>query len=233
MATEDIEKREKYMRIDGFIFDMDGILFDTERLFNECFARALSSYGITNVDIDKIVRLCLGRSTAESKALCLEVLPEGFPYDEMQAKLRDDFNTILAEKGMPVKPGVYLILEYLKANRYPVGLASSSSMRSIMHHLEEANMTEYFTFIASANDVEKGKPEPDIYNYVVEKMNLKGKNVLVFEDSPNGLKAATAAGLKAVMIPDQVPYTEDLRPYVYEKINTMTAALEALKKGEL
>ena len=94
-------------------------------------------------------------------------------------------------------------------------------------------MTEYFSCIASANDVERGKPEPDIYNYVLEKMNLKGKNVIVFEDSPNGLKAATAAGLKAIMIPDQVPYTDELKPYVYEKINSMTAALEALKKGEL
>ncbi len=219
--------------IDGFIFDMDGILFDTERLFNECFARALATFGVTGVDIDRMVELCLGRSTGESKEICLGILPEGFPYDEMQAKLREDFNNTLAEKGMPVKPGVYLMLEYLKANRYPVGLASSSSIGSIMHHLNEAHMTEYFTCIASANDVERGKPEPDIYNYVVEKMNLKGKNVIVFEDSPNGLKAATAAGLKAVMIPDQVPYTDDLRPYVYEKINSMTAALEALKKGEL
>lgn len=219
--------------IDGFIFDMDGILFDTERLFNECFARAVKSYGIDSYDVDKMVQLCLGRSTAESKELCLKVLPEGFPYDEMQTKLRKDFNDTLLEKGMPVKPGVYLMLEYLKANRYPVGLASSSSMASIMHHLEEANMTEYFSCIASANDVERGKPEPDIYNYVLEKMNLKGKNVIVFEDSPNGLKSATAAGLKAIMIPDQVPYTDELKPYVYEKINSMTAALEALKKGEL
>ena len=219
--------------IDGFIFDMDGILFDTERLFNECFARAVASYGIDSHEVEKMVQLCLGRSTSESRELCLQMLPEDFPYDEMQSKLRKDFNEILLEKGMPVKPGVYLMLEYLKANRYPMGLASSSSMSSIMHHLEEANMMEYFSCIASANDVERGKPEPDIYNYVLDKMNLKGKNVIVFEDSPNGLKAATAAGLKAIMIPDQVPYTDELKPYVYERINSMTAALEALKKGEL
>lgn len=217
--------------IDGFIFDMDGILFDTERLFNECFARVLIEYGVS--DADEMIKACIGRSSVESKKICLERLPEGFPYDEMQQKLRADFNQRLAEGGMPVKPGVYLMLEYLKANRYPVGLASSSSVKSVMHHLKEANMTEYFSVIVGGDCVERGKPEPDIYNYVLEKMNLKGKNVIVFEDSPNGLKAATAAGLKAVMIPDEIPYTDELAPYVYEKINTMTAALEALKKGEI
>lgn len=217
--------------IDGFIFDMDGILFDTERLFNKCFAKALSEYGVENVEY--FLTACLGRSTAESKKICMEKLPANFPYDEMQQKLKENFNTSLAEGGMPVKPGVYLMLEYLKANRYPVGLASSSTMKSIMHHLEEANMTEYFSVIAGGDCVEKGKPQPDIYQYVLDKMNMEGKNVIVFEDSPNGLKAATAANLKAVMIPDQIPYSEELKPYVYEKFNTMTSALEALKKGEL
>ena len=217
--------------IDGFIFDMDGILFDTERMFNECFAQALSKYGVT--DTEPFVTVCLGRSTAESKRLCLEMLPENFPYDEMHIYLKEMFDTRLAEGGMPVKSGVYLMLEYLKANRYPIGLASSSSRKSVMHHLEAANMTEYFQVIASGDLVEKGKPEPDIYFYALDKMNLRGKNVIAFEDSPNGLKAATTAGIKAVMIPDQVPYSEEFKPFVYERFNSMTSALEALKKGEL
>lgn len=217
--------------IDGFIFDMDGILFDTERLFNECFSKALKSYGVENTEY--FINVCMGRSTVESKKLCMEKLPADFPYDEMQHKLREMFNTRLAEGGMPVKPGVYLMLEYLKANRYPIGLASSSTMNSIKHHLNEANMTEYFSVIAGGDCVERGKPQPDIYMYVLEQMKLKGKNVMAFEDSPNGLKAASAAGLKAVMVPDQIPYSEELEPYVYERFNSMTAALEALKKGEL
>lgn len=217
--------------IDGFIFDMDGILFDTERLFNECFSNALREYGVD--DTSYFINMCIGRSTAESRKLCMEKLPADFPYDEMQQKLRELFYARLAEGGMPVKSGVYLMLEYLKANRYPIGLASSSTMRSVTHHLDEANMTEYFSVIAGGDLVEKGKPQPDIYLYALDKMNLRGKNVIAFEDSPNGLKAATAAGIKAVMIPDQIPYTEELKPYVYEKFNTMTAALEALKKGEL
>ncbi len=217
--------------IDGFIFDMDGILFDTERLFNECFAIALGKYGIT--DSEPFVTACLGRSTVESRNICIQMLPEGFPYDEMQIELRNMLNKRLAEGGMPVKTGVYLMLEYLKANRYQIGLASSSSQKSVMHHLEAANMTDYFSVIASGDCVERGKPEPDIYFYALDKMNLRGKNVIVFEDSPNGLKAATAAGLKTIMIPDQVPYSEEVKQYVYEHFNSMTAALEALKKGEL
>ena len=217
--------------IDGVIFDMDGILFDTERVVNECYAVVGAEYGIK--DIDYIINSCIGVSTVETKAFCRKVLGEEFPVDEMYEKIREMVNVRLAEGGMPVKPGVYLMLEYLKTNRYQVGLASSSSRRSIMHHIESANMTEYFSVIVAGDEVEKGKPEPDIYLKVLEKMNLKGKTVIAFEDSPNGLKSATRAGIKAIMIPDQIPYSDELKPYVFERFNSMTSALEALKKGEI
>ena len=217
--------------IDGVIFDMDGILFDTERVVNECYAVVGAEYGIK--DIDYIINSCIGVSTVETKAFCRKVLGEEFPVDEMYEKIREMVNVRLAEGGMPVKPGVYLMLEYLKTNRYQVGLASSSSRRSIMHHIEAANMTEYFSVIVAGDEVEKGKPEPEIYLKVLEEMNLKGKTVIAFEDSPNGLKSATRAGINAIMIPDQIPYSDELKPYVFERFNSMTAALEALKKGEI
>ena len=217
--------------IDGVIFEMDGILFDTEKLINECFALVGAEYGIDNIDY--IIKSCVGVTTAETKAFCRKVLGDDFPVDEMFAKIGEMNNLRLAEGGMPVKPGVYLILEYLKTNRYQVGLASSSSRRSIMHHIEAANMTEYFSVIVAGDEVEKGKPEPDIYLKALEKMNLKGKTVIAFEDSPNGLKSATRAGINAIMIPDQIPYSDELKPYVFEKFNSMTAALEAMKKGEI
>ena len=217
--------------IDGVIFDMDGILFDTERLINECIASVGAEYGIENTDY--FIQKCIGVSTAETKAFYREKLGEDFPVDEMYEKIREMNNIRLAEGGMPVKPGVYLMLEYLKTNRYQIGLASSSSRKSIMHHLEAANMTEYFSVIVAGDEVEKGKPEPDIYLKALEKMNLKGKTVIAFEDSPNGLKSATRAGINAIMIPDIIPYSEELKPYVFERFNSMTSALEALKKGEI
>ena len=217
--------------IDGFIFDMDGVLFDTERVFNQCFSEAGAEYGVP--DIDYFLNACLGISAEESRNVCMARLPKDFPYDEMQLRVRELMNEKLSEEGMPVKSGVYLMLEYLKANRYPVGLASSSSRNSVMHHMEEANMTDYFSVIVCKDDVEKGKPAPDIYLKALDLMNLRGKNVYAFEDSPNGLRAASSAGLKAIMIPDQIPYSEDVKPYVYEHFNSMTSALEALKKGEI
>ena len=94
-------------------------------------------------------------------------------------------------------------------------------------------MTEYFSVVVAGDEVEKGKPEPDIYLKALEKMNLRNECVIAFEDSPNGLKAATRAGIRAIMIPDQIPYSEDLKSYVFERFNSMTDALEALKKGEI
>ncbi len=217
--------------IDGVIFDMDGILFDTERLINECIATVGAEYGIENTDY--FITNCVGVSTRETKAFYRKELGADFPVDEMYEKIRELNNIRLAEGGMPVKPGVYLMLEYLKTNRYQIGLASSSSRKSVMHHIEAANMTEYFSVIVAGDEVENGKPEPDIYLKALEKMNLKGKTVIAFEDSPNGLKAATAAGINAIMIPDIIPYSDELKPYVFERFNSMTSALEALKKGEI
>lgn len=217
--------------IDGVIFDMDGILFDTERIFNECWAAAGRELGMENIEY--YIEGCIGLTSAESKKFCMITLPADFPYDRMQHRIRELFSIRLEEGGMPVKSGVYLMLEYLKANRYPVGLASSSTRKSVMHHLEAAHMTEYFSAIVAGDDVEKGKPAPDIYLKVLELLNLNNKNVIAFEDSPNGLKSATAAGIKAIMIPDQIPYSDELKTYVYEKFNSMTSALEALKKNEI
>lgn len=217
--------------IDGVIFDMDGILFDTEKLINECFAEVGVEYRIDNMDY--IIESCVGLTTSETKKFCKKILGEDFPVEEMFGKIRNHMEIKLAEGGMPVKPGVYLMLEYLKANRYVIALASSSSRKSVMHHIEEANMTEYFSVIIAGDEVERGKPEPDIYLKALEKMNLRKDAVIAFEDSPNGLKSATAAGIKAIMIPDQIPYSEDLESYVFERFNSMTDALEALKKGEI
>ena len=142
--------------IDGVIFDMDGILFDTERLINECIATVGAEYGIENTDY--FITNCVGVSTRETKAFYRKELGADFPVDEMYEKIRELNNIRLAEGGMPVKPGVYLMLEYLKTNRYQIGLASSSSRKSVMHHIEAANMTEYFSVIVAGDEVENGKP---------------------------------------------------------------------------
>lgn len=218
--------------IDGFVFDMDGVLFDTERLCKRCSRIVAESYGIVDL-IDEIYQKSIGLNRASDKKLYEEMIGKDFPYDEYRESCSEYVRKVIAEEGMPVKPGAYMLLEYLKTNRYKVALATSTSKKSTMSHLSVAKMTEYFDVIITGDMVTNGKPDPEIYLKACEKLNIKPQNAVAIEDSPNGLKSATAAGLKTIMVEDMIPYSVDLKPFVSMNLKSLTDVLELLSKGEI
>ena len=114
--------------------------------------------------------------------------------------------------GLPVKPGVREILEWLKESRYIVGLASSTKEASVRSHLEMTGLSDYFSVLTTGDMVEHSKPRPDIYLLACERLGVEPGQAYAIEDSPNGIRAAHAAGLCPVMVPDMVePDGEILR----------------------
>lgn len=218
--------------IDGFVFDMDGVLFDTERLCQRCSRVVADTYGIGDI-IDNLYQQAIGLNRASEKMLFEQVVGKDFPYDEYRDKCSRQIKQVIAEEGIPVKAGAYMLLQYLKTNRYKIALATSTSKKSAMSHLEMSKMTEYFDVIITGDMVEKGKPDPEIYLRACKGLEIVPQNAVAIEDSPNGLKSATGAGLRTIMVEDMIPYTTSLEPYASMNLKSLTDVLELLRKGEL
>ena len=114
------------------------------------------------------------------------------------------------EDGIPLKPGIREILEYLHGNGFKVGLASSTRRAVVLDELEKSELTDYFDVIIGGDLLKKSKPEPDIYLMACHELAVDPKNAYAIEDSYNGIRAAYAAGMKPIMVPDLMPPTKEM-----------------------
>lgn len=190
------------------IFDMDGVLFDTERLCMESWCVLAKEQGIPDMEI--VFPKCIGRNAADTEEIVTDYYGEGFDYDTFRKKASDWFWQYIKNNGLPIKTGVKEILAYLKQEGYVVGLASSTRYSSVVNHLEEAGIKDYFSVIVTGDMVEHSKPKPDIYLLACEKLGVEPAKAYAVEDSYNGIRSAHAAGMKPVMVPDLLEPDEEM-----------------------
>lgn len=219
--------------MDGIIFDMDGVLIDTEKMYMDCWLTVGRELNMDIQLVDDMVHRCIGLSVEDTKQICEKMMEGRISYEEAIKRVRDTFKRKRVQEGIPVKPGAYMLLEYLKTNRIPVGLASSTSYHTIVEELTELKMINYFKVIVGGDMVSRGKPSPEVYEKACKELKLTPEKTIAIEDSLNGLKAAKGAGLKTIMVPDILPYTENLEPYVDEHFDNLKGIQEALSGGEL
>lgn len=209
------------------IFDMDGLMFDTERLNNEAWTAAAqkmgktvqkemldSMKGVNRVGCDKIMRSWLG---------------EDLNLDYMRTLKQEYTEQYLKDNGVPVKKGLRELLSYLKTHRYTVVLSTSTSENEALRLLKMADVEKYFDHLVFGNMVEKSKPEPDIFLEAVRRAYTEPENCLVLEDSANGVRAAHAAGCHVIMVPDTVPATEELRAMADDVAESLEDVEEMMK----
>lgn len=192
------------------IFDMDGVLFDTEALCMQAWMEVAAKWGLP--DMEKVFPLCIGLNANDSRQVVIGAYGEDFDYPLFRKETAAWFADYVDRNGLPVKPGVREILEWLKESRYIVGLASSTKEASVRSHLEMTGLSDYFSVLTTGDMVEHSKPRPDIYLLACERLGVEPGQAYAIEDSPNGIRAAHAAGLCPVMVPDMVePDGEILR----------------------
>lgn len=192
------------------VFDMDGVLFDTERLCMEAWMAVAEKWGLP--EMEEVFPQCIGLNANDSRQVVIGAYGEDFDYPLFRKETAAWFADYVDRNGLPVKPGVREILGWLKESRYIVGLASSTKEASVRSHLEMTGLSDYFSVLTTGDMVEHSKPRPDIYLLACERLGVEPGQAYAIEDSPNGIRAAHAAGLCPVMVPDMVePDGEILR----------------------
>lgn len=195
--------------IRGVVFDMDGVLFDTERISRDSWIFTAERWGIQGIE-EVYVRV-IGVNHHDGVDILHDAYGADFDCERFMEDCHLKMEEMLEKDGIPVKAGVRELLSYLKTNHYPVAICSSTSVPVILDHLKVTGLAEYFDQIVGGNMVKHSKPQPDIYLKACEVLGQKPEECLAIEDSPNGIRAASRAGLIPVMVPDLVAPTEELR----------------------
>ena len=210
--------------IKGAIFDMDGLLFDTERMYRDMWVILAKEYGL--VPDPAFPKAVCGSSGSHM----LEIIRHYYPEVDAASFAGDCLDRVNRQlaKSVPCKPGLHEILNTVRNNKLRTAIASSSQMPTILNNLKHAGITTYFDAIVSGADIPAGKPAPDIFLISSEKLGLRPEECYVFEDSTNGIHASAAAGCHTIMIPDLTEPTEELRSLCEGIYPTLNEAAQAL-----
>lgn len=191
------------------IFDMDGVIFDSEKRVVECWKEIADKYGVP--DIEAACRECFGCNQVVAKEKFLKRYGENFPYVEYKKEMSDLFHERYDNGNLPMLPGVIEILEFLKANDKKIALASSTRRASVESGLTWAGIIDYFDAIICGDMVSRSKPEPDIFLKACEELMVKPEEAYAIEDSYNGIRAAYRGGLMPIMVPDMMEPDDEMR----------------------
>lgn len=194
---------------DAVVFDMDGVIFDSERLVLECWEKIGSEYHLEGMR--EAFLPCIGANSTKTREIVLERYGKDFPYDEFIQESSKLFHGIIDESGLPIKKGVLELLAYLKSCEVPMALASSTRLEIVTQELKQAGLYEYFGVVMGGDQLKGSKPEPDIYLMTCEKLGVRPAHSYAIEDSYNGIRSAYSAGMKPIMVPDLLAPTEEMR----------------------
>ncbi len=218
-------------RIKGMIFDMDGLMFDTENMSSECWVKVgkENGFNITRELIDGT----RGLDRRKTKKILEDKFGSEFDFKWFSDKSREYMDAIIEENGMPVKKGLIELLKYLKANGYRCAVASSTERKRVEYYLKRADIEEYFYTVICGDDVSRGKPNPDIFLKAAEKLGIAPEECMVLEDSRYGIEAAFRAEIPVVMIPDMIMPEPDTEKMLYDRKESLLEVIDLLEEYEV
>lgn len=212
------------------IFDMDGVLIDTEKHYNAAWCQAATEAGFPFTrEHALLLRSCEAK---EGEKLMQGIFGPSFDYYAIRERRRELVRERLAQYGLEKKPGVEETLRFLRAKGIKTAVATATALDITKSHLTTIGVCDLFDSIVSAKNVAHGKPEPDVYLYACEQIGERPQDCMVVEDSPNGIMAAYRAGLRTVMVPDLTQPDEELTKYLYACVNSLSDLCELVDKED-
>lgn len=188
---------------------MDGVIFDSERATMNCWLELADKYGIK--DIEKPYYACTGVTAQRTREIMLEAYGEDFPYDEYAREASQMYHDRYDGGRLPMKSGVFKLLDFLKKENKKIALASSTRRQTVVNQLRDAGILDYFDEIVTGDMVTKSKPDPEIFLLACEKIGVDPADAYAVEDSYNGIRSAKRGGLHPIMVPDLLPADDEMK----------------------
>ncbi len=212
------------------VFDMDGLLLDTERL-----SRASWLVGGRDLGVDlpmTVLAAIIGRRRAEVEAQFVAALGEQFPVQDLYARHAAHYHAALlaATASELRKPGVVSVLDWLDNAGIPYAIATSTLAAGAAKKLALADLSERFPIVVTGEQVTRSKPAPDIYVEAARRLGVSAEHCVAFEDSDLGLEAAMAAGMRAVAVPDLKPIPPETTSRVFATLRSLDDAVSMLEQ---
>ncbi len=197
------------MHFQAAVFDMDGLLLDTERVCMQAFKDACIHL---NIPFKRDIYLKIIGCNAQGIEAILTAGYQGkIEYEPLRKAWMDRYNPIVKTQAIPVKAGVVELLEWLKANSIKIAVATSTHRELAITKLKFAGLYDYFEHLSTGCEVENGKPHPEIFLLAAQRLNVVPQQCLAFEDSSNGVRAAVAANMQVFHVPDLVEPCEEVK----------------------
>lgn len=220
------------MKIKGVVFDMDGVILDSEKYYVRFWSEAGKACGYPFEKKHALAIRSMARPYAIEKLRSF--FGDGFDYDKVRNKRIELMNDYIRENGIEPKVYAEYILKYLKDNGYKTALATATPADRAKDYLSRVGLVKYFDEIISAHMVKRGKPEPDIYEYACKKIGLNPGDCIAVEDSPNGALSALSAGCVTILVPDMDKPGREIADKVYkveENLKSLVKTIEKINGG--
>ncbi|MBR5636009.1 MAG: HAD family phosphatase [Pseudobutyrivibrio sp.] len=205
--------------IKAVLFDLDGTLTDTEKIYQEQWPKAMAHFGYEMTPEKPLILRSLGSAFATEQFR--EWYGDDFDYIKVRNYRRQLVEDVVAETGIPLKPGAKEILQWLRVNNIFIALVTANVKERAERYLKKIGLFEYFNAVVCADMVKVGKPAPDIYAHACKELNLPPEQTFAVEDSPNGCLSAYRAGCNVIMIPDLTEPDEGLRKILYKRLDCL------------
>ena len=215
--------------ISGVLFDMDGLVLDSETLYTRFWREAAEALGYHMTVEQSLGMRSLGKKRGQPYLESL--FGPGIDYTEFRNKRIELMEAYVDVHGIAPKPGIYELMDYLQEANIPAAITSSSPMDSIRKHLENVGLLHRFTALCSGHDIPNGKPAPDIYLLGAEKLGLDPRSCLALEDSPTGILSAYRAGCLPVMVPDLDQPGAETQGLLFAKADSLADVIDLIKKN--
>lgn len=218
---------ENSIDYDAVVFDMDGVIFDSERAVMQCWKELAKKYNIP--DIEQAVLSCTGTTMKRTREIMLETYGAEFPYDTYAKESSVIYHSRYDGGRLPMKPGVVELLTFLKEEGKKIALASSTRRQTVTNQLKDAGILDFFDQVICGDMVERSKPAPDIFLKACEELGVKPERAYAIEDSYNGIRAAHAGKLHPIMVPDLLPETAEMREKAEVVLSSLLEVISYLK----